>query len=81
MDCGSLSSHCVRLIAHRMYTAGIDPPIVKIEQCANGDCIVNRFVGIAGLMQYLDIRRFNGHRIAIHFVNEAEQRFLVLRQR
>ncbi len=76
MNCGSLCSLPVCLIAHRVNAAGVDPTIVKIEERADGNGVVDRLVGITGLVQGLDIRRLNRNGIAIDLADEAEQRFL-----
>src|SRR4051795_12258244 len=51
MDCRSFCSCAVRLVTHCMHTAGVDPTVVEIEQRADGDCIIDCFVRVAGLVQ------------------------------
>lgn len=50
MDSGSLCSLPVCFVAHRVNTAGIDPAIVEIEQRTDRDGVVDRFIGITGLV-------------------------------
>ena len=57
MDCGSFCACCMRLIAHRMDAAGIDPAVIEIEQRANRDGVVDGFVRVADRMQRFDVRR------------------------
>ncbi len=76
MDCGPLCSGFVRFIAHGMNAAGVDPAIVEIEQGADGDCIIDRFVGEPSLVEGLDVGGLNGNGIAIHFSDEAKESFV-----
>ncbi len=63
-------------IAHRVNTARINPAVIKIEQRANCQRIINSFVCIAHLMQRSDVSRTNIHRVKINLTDKPEQRFL-----
>ncbi len=71
----------VRLIAHRVNAARVDPAIVEVEQRADRDGVIDGFIRIAGLVQSFDIQRLNGNGIAIDLADEAEQRFLGIGKR
>jgi len=68
-------------IAHRVNTARINPAVIKIEQRANRQRIINCFVRVARLMQSLDIGGANIHGIEINLTHEPEQRFLFVGKR
>ena len=73
-----LCSGTVRFIAHGVNAARVDPAIVEVEERADGDGVVDCFVGEAGLVERCDVGRLNGKGIAVHFVHEAEESFLRL---
>ena len=66
----------MRFVTHRVDTACVDPAIVEIEQRADRDCIIDRFVGEARFVEAFDVGGLNGHGIAIHFAHKAKQSFL-----
>jgi len=74
----AFGAHRMRFIAHGLNAAGIDPAIVKVEQGADGDGVVNDFVSVAGRMQEVDIGRADVHRFAIHFSHKPHERFFGL---
>ncbi len=57
IDCRSFCSCLMSRIAHGVYAACIDPPVIKVKQGANRDRIVNRLVGVARRMENFDIGR------------------------
>jgi len=69
-------AHPMRFIAHRMYPARVDPAIIKIEQRASCDRIVNRFVIKARFMQHGNIGRPNRNRVVIHLAHKTEERLI-----
>ncbi len=40
----------VRFVAHGVDAAGVDPPIIKVEQSADRNGVINGFVAEAGVM-------------------------------
>jgi hypothetical protein len=76
MNGGSLGSCFVRFIAHGVDAACIDPAIVEIEQGADGDRIVDCFVGESGGVECFDIGGLDGNGITIHFSDEPKESFL-----
>ena len=51
MNRRTLAAQTVRLVAHRVNAARIDPSIVKIEQRADGQRVVDCLVGKARAVQ------------------------------
>jgi len=78
MNGGSLCSGRVCFIAQGMNAACIDPAIVEIEQCADGDRIVDCFIGEAGLVKCFDVGGLDGDGITIHLSDKAQESFLGL---
>ncbi len=76
MLCGSSGAGAMGFIAHCMNTARINPAVIKVEQRANCQRIINCFVCIANCMQSVDVSRANVHRVKINFAYEPEQRLL-----
>lgn len=76
MNGRSFSARPMRLIAHRVHAACVDPAVVKVEQRADGDRIVNGFVRITGRVQSIDVRRLNRDRVLVHLADKAKQRLL-----
>ena len=76
MHGGAFGAHRVSLITHGMNATGVDPAIVKIEERADRDGVVNRLVSVADLVEGLDIGGLDGGRVAIHLLDEAHKRFL-----
>ena len=70
----------VSFITHGMHAARVNPSIVKVEQRANGKCVVNGFVAIACFMQDRDVRWTNGYRFEIYLPHKSEKRFLFFGQ-
>src|SRR5260370_39016456 len=56
-----------------MHPARINPSIVEIEQGAHRDCIVNRFIGPAHIVQRPHIIRRDFWRRTIHFVDKVNR--------
>jgi len=63
-----------------MHAAGIDPAIVEIEHRAHRDSEINGVVVPTGGIQRLHVLRRDARRIVIHFIDEAEQRFVLFVQ-
>src|SRR5258708_39786075 len=70
----------VRLVGERMHTARINPSIVEIEQGTHRDCIVNRFIGPAHIVQRPHIIRRDLWRTTIHPIDKPKQAFVFLVQ-
>jgi hypothetical protein len=66
----------MRFIAHRVNAAGIDPTVIEVEKRADGDGVVDGFIGITGSLKNLDVGRPNCDRILIHLPYEAKERLL-----
>ena len=78
MDCRSFCSCSVRFIAHGMNAACVDPPVVEIEQRADGDRIIDGFVRESRLVEDCDVRWLNRNGIVVHLSHKPEQSFLRL---
>lgn len=65
-------------IAHGVDAACIDPAIIEIKKCADGDGVVNGFIRVAGCMKALNIGGLNRNRIVVDLSDKAEQSFLRL---
>ena len=66
-----------RLVAERrhiLYAAGIAPAVVEVEQSANRDGVVNRFVGPSGPANFVQMLSTNLIGLAIHDLDEFEER-------
>ena len=66
----------MRFIAHGMNAACVDPPVVEIEQRADGDRIVDSFVRESRFVEWCYVRRLNGDGIVVHLSHKAKQDFL-----
>ena len=77
---GAFGTHAVGFVAHGVDAAGINPTIVEIEERADGDGVIDGFVGKTGGVQSGDIGRANGDRIFIHLTDKAEQSFIGIAQ-
>ena len=58
-----------------MDAGGVDPAVVKIEQGADGNGIINGFVLPAGGVKGLHVVRRNLRRVAVHLVDKAQKHF------
>ena len=63
----------MRLVTHCMNAAGIDPPVIKIEERTDGQGVVNRLVAVARLVQHSHIRRTNVDGVLIDLSNKSEE--------
>ena len=61
-----------------MNAACIDPPVVEIEQCADGDRIVDGLIRESCLVKDRDVRRLNGNGIVVHLSDKPKQNLLRL---
>ncbi len=66
----------MRFVAHGMHTACVNPAIVKVEESADGDRVVNGFVRIAFLVKSFNVRGLNRHRIGVYLVDKPEESLL-----
>jgi hypothetical protein len=80
MDGRSLGAGGMCGIAHRAHAARVDPTVVKVEQRANGDGVIDRLVCIAFRMQSFDVLRLNGVRFIIYLSNKPHQGLFRFRQ-
>jgi hypothetical protein len=81
MDSRPLGAGTVRRIAHRVNAASINPAIVEIEERANRNRVVDRFIAIANRVQSSNVFRLDPNRISIHFPYKTKKLFLRIRQR
>lgn len=81
MDSRSFRSLPMGFVAHRMYSAGVNPPIIEIKQGAHSERVIDCFICIPHLVKCLNIRRCNRRRIEIYLSDEAKESFLFSRQR
>ena len=79
--CGAFSTHPMPSLAKRMHAGSVDPSVIEIEKRANRDGIVDRRVRPAGVVQRRDIGGADVNRVAIHLIDEAQQRLLGFGQR
>jgi hypothetical protein len=68
------------LVAQRVHAAGIDPAIVKVEQRADRDRVINLLVSPTGLMQRLHIAGGNAWRVLIDLIDEPKQQLFLIAQ-
>jgi hypothetical protein len=73
---GALSSSAMCFVAHGVDAAGVNPPVVEVEQSTHSDGVINGFVREARVVQDGYIGSTNGHRVAVNFVDETEQGFV-----
>ena len=78
MNCRSFRPCSMGFITHRVDAARVDPPVVEIEQCADGNRIVDGLVGESSLVESRDVRGLNGNRIVVHLSDKVKQNFLRL---
>ena len=71
----------MRLFRQGMHAAGVDPPVVEIEECASGNGEVNRFVIPSRFVQGNHILSRDPWRVMIHLVHKTEQRLVFFVQR
>ena len=64
-----------------MDTSGINPPIVKVEQRADGDREIQCVIGPARRAHGLEIDVGDRRRVVIHLVNESKQRLVTVVER
>jgi hypothetical protein len=76
----ALASLAVRFIGQRVNTAGVDPAIVEVEQRADSEGKVNRFVGPSYGVERLHIVGCDLGRIVVHLVDKPEQHFFLFLQ-
>ena len=69
------------LVRKCVYSRGIDPAIVEIEERADGDGEVDGFVGPADLTERGHIVGCDARGIVVDLVDEAEQGLVLLVER
>lgn len=75
---GAFSAFPMRVVGECVNPGGVDPAIVKVEQCADSDGEIDRLVGPTVFIQPPHVVRCNVGRIPIDFRNEPEQRLVLL---
>ena len=75
------SGHVVHLGGHIVDARRIDPVVVELEEGANGDCIVERFVRPARGADAVSIGLGNCRRIVDHLLDEAVESAVLVRDR
>lgn len=73
--------HLVAENGHVLDAGRVAPAVVEIEQGADADGVVERFIGPAGAASLLDVVARNLVRGAVHLGDELEQRLLGVRDR
>ena len=76
MQRGALASFAMCFFGQRVNSGGIDPPVVEVEQCADGDREVDRFFVPADRVQRLHVVRRDVRRFRIHLSHETKQSFV-----
>jgi len=61
-----------------MHAGGVDPPVVEIEERADGDREIERLVRPSRGPRGVHIRRGDVRRVVVHFVDEPEQRLVLI---
>jgi len=67
-------------VTHGMYAAGINPPIVEIEESANRECVVDGFIAITNRVQRSHIRGSDCYRLKVHLAYKTEESLLGIRE-
>jgi hypothetical protein len=70
---GAFSADGVGFVGEGVDAGGVDPAIVEIEKCADGDGEVEGFIGPAELTEGSHVVGRDSGGIVVHFVDEAEQ--------
>jgi hypothetical protein len=73
----ALGTRAVHLVRQGVYTRRIDPPIVEIEQGADRDGKIKRFVRPARGARDVQIGVRDLRRLVIHLVDESKQRLVL----
>jgi hypothetical protein len=66
----------VGLVGEGVDSGSVDPPVIEVEQGANGDGVIDGLVIPAGGVKRLHVVGRNLRRVAVHLVNEAQKRLL-----
>ena len=64
-----------------MNPRGIDPAIIKIEQGAHIDCVVDCFIGPPRALHFINVFAADLIRRAIDFFDECKERLIFIRER
>lgn len=72
----ALRSRPVRIVAHGMYPAGINPAVIEIEEGAHGYGVIDGFVGKALLVKSCDICWADVDRVEIYLADESKERLI-----
>lgn len=73
MSRGTFAAFAMRFVRQRVNACGVDPSIVEIEERANGDGEIDRFIRPARVVQWHHVFGANPRRFAIDLVDEAQQ--------
>lgn len=76
----TMPGHFVCHRGHVAHSGRVDPVVVELEQRANGDRVIERFIRPAGLSRAIDILLANGSRVANHFLDERVERAILVRE-
>ena len=69
------------LLGHRMHAGCIDPPVVEIEERADGDRKIDGFVRPTRCAQRVELGRLDARRVVVHLVDESEERLVPVVER
>src|SRR5262245_62057650 len=78
--CHPLATLTVRLVGQRVYAACIHPAVVEVEQCADCDGEICRFVVPTGSVEFLDVLRLYFDFRTIHLLHKAEEGLMLVIQ-
>ena len=78
MERGALAADAVGFIGESVHAAGVDPAIVEIEHGADGDGEIDSVVLPTHCVERQHIFGRDARRVAIHFIDEAEEGFMLL---
>jgi len=71
----------MRLIAHCVHPACIDPAVEEVEQRTYRDRIINRLICKPGLVKRFNISRLDRNGMVVHRANKAKQSLFRLGQK
>jgi hypothetical protein len=77
----ALSTYAVAFIGKCMNAAGIDPPVVEVEESAHCNRQIDGVIVPTGGVQRMHVFARNARRVMIHFMNKTEQGFVLFIQR
>jgi len=77
----TMTGHLVRHRGHIAHARCVDPVVVELEQRANSDSIIERFIRPAGFANRISVGLADRRGILDHFLDERVERAILLRDR